>query len=793
MEAASHEGELSKATSWSVQRCRGIAIATFVLTSLALFGATLLGDEALFYRDVLHYYWPKRLAVVSALAAWELPLWDSTHQGGLPLLADLHAGVLYLPNLLFSVLPFPRAYALLLVLHHVLLGLGMYELSRRFQASFTGALSAGLTMMLAGSVVGFSNAGPLMAGAAVLPWVLVVIASDGPAMRRTFIVALLLAAQAVCGDPQSVVFDLLVVGAFVAWHPQRAQRAAIAALGATLAFGLAAVQLLPAWQLFVESSRAASEPSLSSSWALHPLRLIELLLPFPFGGYLEVPQFWGWHLVKGPGSIPFSPSVYLGAAASSMGLLGFGRDRRTGFLLTLLGIGLVLSLSPHLGLAGVYASVPPFKFFRYPEKYLLVVAFASALLVGSGLTVLQRSGPRLGALAGLGGSVGLLILVSMGHWLAPTAWRELLQGWLVAQGARANADEVLTIVGASATIAGTFQGLLWATWMWRARRSTAAGPAVAAVAICALDLLLASWRVVWLGPASYYTFQPSLVADVRAALPPGHSRIFVDNQALKAHAPRSRNHEELVVRRGWELATLKSNTGGAFGLEEASSYGAVELRRFKAFTMALTEQPAKMLGVLNACLAISSLSPNRFDADPAMRRVFANPSVGIAVHRNDRCLPRLFGVRRVTGVSSAREALRGVASGSFNGAVEAIVEGHPSAEFAELSVSNVEQKRGFLTAEVEAKGGPGFLVHSASYYPGWTVRIDGGPQAPALPVDAVIMGVAVPEGRHRVEFSFHDERLPFGAAMSGLAGLLVLVGLAYASTRRLRSERRSEE
>jgi hypothetical protein len=305
----------------------GLALAVLVLASLGAYGASVLADRAFFFRDVLHYYWPTRHAANAAWRAFELPEWFSGALMGVPLLGDPHAAVLYPPNLLYLLLSFPRAYAVLLVFHHVLGGLGVYVLARRSTGSAWAALVGGLTFMLSGYVSSLSWAGPLMAGGAYVPWVLVALGWKVGPLHRALAVAVLCALQALSGDPQSVVFSGLAAGALLLWQRPTRERVGVFVGGFALAAALAAVQLVPAWMLLTETTRSAAQAIFATEWALHPARLLELFFALPFGNYFEHPQFWAAFTVQGPANTPFALSIYLGASTAALGLLGVQRQR----------------------------------------------------------------------------------------------------------------------------------------------------------------------------------------------------------------------------------------------------------------------------------------------------------------------------------------------------------------------------------------------------------------------------------------------------------------------------------
>ena len=80
-------------------------------------------------------------------------------------------------------------------------------------------------------------------------------------------------------------------------------------------------------------------------------------------------------------------------------------------------------------------------------------------------------------------------------------------------------------------------------------------------------------------------------------------------------------------------------------------------------------------------------------------------------------------------------------------------------------------------AEVDAAA-DGLLVLGDAYYPSWQARVDGTPSEVYVAAGA-LRAVAVPAGRHSVEFQYASAALPLGAAVTGLT----LLALAAAITR----------
>ncbi|HJS28604.1 MAG TPA: YfhO family protein [Anaerolineales bacterium] len=73
--------------------------------------------------------------------------------------------------------------------------------------------------------------------------------------------------------------------------------------------------------------------------------------------------------------------------------------------------------------------------------------------------------------------------------------------------------------------------------------------------------------------------------------------------------------------------------------------------------------------------------------------------------------------------------------------------------------------------------GPGLLVYSEVYYPGWQVAVDGEPM-PLTPVEGLLLGVELGAGTHQVEFRFSPRNVYLGAAMT-IGAFLAILALAY--------------
>ena len=82
---------------------------------------------------------------------------------------------------------------------------------------------------------------------------------------------------------------------------------------------------------------------------------------------------------------------------------------------------------------------------------------------------------------------------------------------------------------------------------------------------------------------------------------------------------------------------------------------------------------------------------------------------------------------------------------------------------------------------------PGFVILADTYYPGWTLTIDGHP-APIYRTNRLMRGAAVKEGRHTLVYTYDPNSFHVGATMS-IAGVLTLAALVpWAMRGPIRSE-----
>lgn len=755
----------------SVPREGWLSVATLVLLSLALFGEPLVGDDVYFARDVSTYYWPTRREVARQWVQGHLPQWDATHQSGLPLLADIHSAVLYPPNALYQWVSFPRAYAWLMFLHQLSAALGMLAFLRRW-TSWPAATAGAIAFAYSGYLASLVNAGPLLEGLSFVPWVLFAMTSTLRLRRRVVVLALLMTLQALSGDPQSVLFSVLLGSALLVFGAHRREQAIALFGGAALAGLLSGLQLLPAWELLRESTRA-SQADTRDAFTLHPARLFELIFPYLFGGWKSEPAFWAHFAVKGPGAVPFAVSAYAGAAAMALATLGIGSGQPARAAMTWVVGGLLLAIG-HFGPLGILHHWPPFRFFRYPEKYLFMVDAGIAMLAALGIDRasagnLRRTRVTL-AIAGL-----FAVAVAVTLIAARMPMEEWVSTWPARFAREHSRAAVDSMAGALAWGGLFFLGALGLAAIGSSRLQRTLGWAL--VAVVAADIGITSPEIIWTGSRSLYETRPATADELgrHGGTPPYRIR----RAPLDDLAPGGLLVEQQFRHRQWDLATLKSNTAGLWGLEETSGSGAVVLERWQRLNLALYPFPPILDHVFGACESLTwndPKSPEMMLAGAIPR--FEDANLRVSVYQFSKCTPRLSWARALEPADNLDETIAKIFSAYDHrlDPIPVVVEGFPERRNPQAgSIDGLIYDADHIRAHATAATGGGFLVLANTYYPGWSASIDGKP-ARLWITNAATMGIEVPAGAHDVEWSFRDPML-FAGAIASIIGAVIAIAL----------------
>jgi hypothetical protein len=374
-----------------------LAAAAVSLAPILYFLPALLSGSVPCPDDGTIFNTPLRVAAANITLSGSLPLWNPYIFGGMPLFASAQGGLLFPPNWFYLLFGPQTATSLMVVTSYMIAALGAYLYARRAGASVAGSIVTSLAWQWGGFLVGQIGHINVVQTGACLPWVLW--ALDGYAVtgrrRWGILLAVFVALQTFVGHQQTLAYSLLLVAAYavVNAYASRETRALYLQSLALLAAGvlLAAVQILPTFELLRNSLRADSSYEFFTSFSLPPRMLATLLAPYVAGG--------------GDGRLfraPYVGAPYYGEMAAYVGALGlmlaacavvFRRDTTTKFWAAAALVCFTLALGRYAPLKfyRLIYYVPVLNLFRVPARHLMEAEFALAVLAGRGLTALAAA------------------------------------------------------------------------------------------------------------------------------------------------------------------------------------------------------------------------------------------------------------------------------------------------------------------------------------------------------------------------------------------------------------------
>ncbi len=399
---------------------------TFVLAVISTLIFLLYCGGVPGFRDGAHFYGPLFEFLQCEFAAGRFPLWNPYENLGQPFAANPTNLAFYPPLLLtlgLSILTGQDAATAyrFFMLGHVLLAMATcYRLARHWRCHPEAATFAAIIYALSGNVLFQWHNAPFLIGAAWFPEALrqadlVVQKRRGRAMFTIVGLAAILALMTLGGDVQAAYHLGLCAIILVAvrlnakdWGLALLAALFRLSLSALLAFGFAAVLILPALEFAALSDRSlASHSAVVLQYSVPLWRLLEFFWPNAGGWQFPVNARWASGVAVGftPEYGIWTPSHYMGLFTLPLALIGsacciFRRcpQNRRGIALGLL---LLLFLLGGLGYGfGIYnlfyRFLPGYSMFRYPAKLFTVVSLLLAIFAAWGFDLVHRNPKKRG-------------------------------------------------------------------------------------------------------------------------------------------------------------------------------------------------------------------------------------------------------------------------------------------------------------------------------------------------------------------------------------------------------------
>ena len=752
----------------------------FAALVVALYADPLFFPRNFAGRDLAVYNLPMEKAMHDAYARGRLPVWMPEISGGRPLLPNPNAGALYPVRPLLSPLPFPLAMRIFPVLHWIAAGIGMILLLKSLGASAAGAWVGAATYVFSGvgvAEVFFPNLHP---GMALLPWIAWTVARPaGGGAGKLLLLSLLFGLDFLAGDVFTIGMAVVASLTWILFEKGRAERAreiGILAAALGLAALLAAPQIVATALWVPETNRAVTGMRLKESlfFSVHPLRLVELVIPFPYGAnwQLDHTTVWGWPVFRYRGMGMFT-SLFAGAFAV-VALAASRKERSRGFRFgrALFVIALLVAVLPSL-VPAAWERLPSPLPLRNPEKFSVLLVFSLAVIAGLSLDAF-RSG-RLWRVRWPLGAAAVLTTLAVAAVLFPEAAGRT--------GVRVSGDERYA-AAASRQIPGAFgeAALLWtatAVALDRLRRPTPLAAAVAVVLLTAVPAF-ASRKIARVVPEQAL-FSPPLFARVLARLDPPGAYRTLDETIYSPQIPAPLWPQDAFSdedRLSWKRHTQSLwGRGTVLNIDfDAGDFSRLESLRRLSVRAAGSADSGPFFGSLSLRWGVRY----RHQRPLAGFERFGGDAVR-DWDVNERALPDIRLAPAWTEVSrpvDSAAALANLKEGDL------IVEsGRTASGKAAGGIVHVLSREPETLKIETVTTEPSWLFVQRGFWAHRTVLLDGRP-VEDVPAQLAFSAVAIPPGRHQVDWR---ERVPGGTASwwgPAVAGLIAV----WLSLRASRSE-----
>ncbi len=374
----------------------------FVGLMLVLYADPLFVRRNFAGRDLNAYNLPMEKSVHDAWARGQWPVWSPEVSGGRPLLPNPNAGATYPIRILVSQLAFPLAFRVYPVLHWIAAGLGMLALCRAIGRSAAASWVAAVTYAFSGVGVGELFYPHIHPGMALLPWIVWAAARrSGTRGSRFLVLAVLFALDLLAGDVFTASLAIVCAAGWIALEdpPREPLRAAG---GLALAVGLGALAAAPqivatmAWIPLTNRGILGMKLGDVLLFTIHPWRLLELVVPYPFGPawHISSGDMWGSAIFHGR-AMGLFPTLYAGAfAVMAVPIAWRSAERGARFARVVLAGGLASSVLPSLLPASWATWSSPLP-LRNPEKFAVAVILALALFAALAVDGWRRRPGRM--------------------------------------------------------------------------------------------------------------------------------------------------------------------------------------------------------------------------------------------------------------------------------------------------------------------------------------------------------------------------------------------------------------
>ncbi|HKT35417.1 MAG TPA: YfhO family protein [Nitrospira sp.] len=759
-----------------------VTLAAVLGLVLLVYAQLWLPGLVLIKRDAFQLFLPLKQYIIDRLSQGELPQWFPYEGLGRPLISLTVMGVFHPFTLLYWLLPVQDAYRLATLLCCLMATAGTFLLARSLGISRSGAAVGAIGFSCSGYIMSLTENLVYLYSICALPLFVYTLDRVVRTAGTTWLAwsALVWASVILNGDIQSAYYAGFVALIWTIMRTEGVWRAGMMRLAAVggLTVLVAAIQLAPAWMGYQHSDRAdaSSFHAEAIHWSTHPLRFLTLLIS-PVGDSSRGDQiaqalFHSQEGSHGPSGY-WAESLYLSPVLIGLAVAACGRRREMTVFTVLGSVSLVLAMGSYGGVYEVlYEWMPLWSAFRYPEKLMGLATFAVAMLAAAGVDVLH--GNRRDAVVW---SVAAVLLVAIAALSGTdTGSRIMSDAWAIPSDL---ARYITQSMSRSAWFAAGVTSAIAALLAWLKRRpleSSWAGAAL--VLLLTVDLARANLAVLQTSSSELWTFTPGLASALASdakVTGPGHFRIL----SIKDGSANVSDAVEKGLTSRERIAALRRQ--GLY-LEHNATFHIESIQHYLAGLNPRVDQIGRHGNLRVAArynVAYFIGRPARFQSEAFAGSLIATvPAFDLTLARNPAPVtPRAYLSRKPEVLSPLTPIASLLEREQFlNGEVDAIESAGVVLPEGQTNghATIVEYRPEQVQIQVETAQ-KAVLVLTDAFEPGWTARIEGGETLEIFRANGLVRAVVVPPGRSQVLFQYETPWLRFGACLSGLGVLIILL------------------
>ncbi len=695
--------------------------------------------------DPVRQQYPWKKLVVEAEKRFSLPLWNPYSFAGTPLLANFQSSSFYPLNILYFLLPFTTAWAVLIFLQPLLAGIFLYLYLRVMRLSQLASTLGAISFAFCGFSIAWLESNTIIHTGLWLP--LILLSLEHLLRKRSFLwiglfifssLSLLLG-----GHLQVAFYAVLVSIAYIiartllsAYNTDK-KKWIRGFIGSILPFvipclviaAIIVFQFLPTIRFIELSGREIDQANwMKAGWFIPWQHLIQFLVP-DFFGNPATGNYWGvWNYGEFVGYVGIIPLILAFFA------MFFRHDRKTLFFGTLFFLSLIFALPTF------FAELPfklaiPFLSSSQPTRLLFVADFALSVLVALGLDNLLR---KKKGLVWVYTTVGVFFLL---FWIwvlfFHTIFNVSLENTAVAKRNLIYSTSIFLLAGLVFAAGGLV------------KRQYVSLVSYLLIIIAAVDLLRFGMKFVSFSDPQFLYPTTNTITFLQKniglhRIMPIDSRILPPNFSVMHKLQSVDGYDPLYLERYAELIAASErsepNISPPFGFDRIIT------------PHNINSKIVDLLGV-KYILSLEDVESKRF------KKVYQEGET--RVYENTEVLPRVFFVSNITQYKddNKQQVITDMFRDTIDFRKEAIVESNldtlpKTSSVGEATIISYGENRVLIKTN---NRGEGLLVLTDTFYPTWRVRLVGEEKIDlqSLPIyrtDFNFRGVFIPPGTHMVEF-----------------------------------------